>query len=82
MRIRRRGAINLTLNQLVSAGVIAGFRTNYETREEPDRLRITVTRADGASAAAVAAKVLKALDQVGERAEIVVELRRVVDWQG
>jgi hypothetical protein len=73
VRIRRRGAINLTLNHLVSSGVIAGFRTNYETREEPDRLRITVTRADGASAAAVAAKVLKALDQVGERAEIVVE---------
>jgi hypothetical protein len=47
VRIRRRGAINLTLNHLVSSGVIAGFRTNYETREEPDRLRITVTRADG-----------------------------------
>ena len=70
----RRGQINVVLNGLVSSGVVAGFRTNYETREEPDPLRITVTRADGASAAAVQAKVLKALGQVGEGAKIIVEL--------
>ena len=70
----RRGQINVVLNGLVSSGVVAGFRTNYETREEPDPLRITVTRADGASAAAVQAKVLKALGHVGEGAKIIVEL--------
>jgi hypothetical protein len=70
----RRGQINVVLNGLVSSGVIAGFRTNYETKEEPDPLRITVTRADGDSAAAVQAKVLKALGQVGEGAKIIVEL--------
>ncbi|MFL5057304.1 MAG: hypothetical protein ACJ8DE_18940 [Microvirga sp.] len=70
----RRGQINVLLNGLVSSGVVAAFRTNYKTREEPDPLRITVTRADGASAAAVQAKVLKALGHVGEGAKIIVEL--------
>jgi hypothetical protein len=74
--------INVVLNGLVSSGVIAGFRTNYETREEPDALRITVTRADGASAAAVQAEVLKALRQVGEGAEIDVELSPEIDITG
>jgi hypothetical protein len=62
----RRGLINVALNGLVSTGVIGGFRTNYEMREEPDALRITVTRADGANAAAVQTEVLKALGRVGE----------------
>ena len=39
----RRGLINVALNGLVSTGVIAGFRTNYATKEEPDQLQITVT---------------------------------------
>jgi hypothetical protein len=74
--------INVVLNGLVSSGVIAGFRTNYETREEPDALRITMTRADGASAAAVQAEVLKALRQVGEGAEIHVELSPEIEITG
>jgi hypothetical protein len=67
----RRGLINVALNGLVSTGVIAGFRTNYETREEPDPLKITVAGAVGANAAAVQAKVQKALGQLGEGAEII-----------
>jgi hypothetical protein len=69
----RRGLINIILNRLVSTGAIGGFRTNYETRKEPNLLRITVTGADGANAAAVQIEVLKALGQVGEGAEIIVE---------
>jgi hypothetical protein len=71
----RRGLINVALNGLVSTGVIGGFTTNYETREEPDQLRIMVTRADGANAAAVQTEVVKALGRVGEGAEIIVEPR-------
>src|SRR5215213_2847482 len=71
----RRGLINVALNGLVSTGLIGGFTTNYDTREEPDALRITVTRADGANAAAVQTEVLKALGRVGEGAEIIVEPR-------
>src|SRR5215217_127557 len=71
----RRGLINVALNGLVSTGLIGGFTTNYDTREEPDALRITVTRADGARAAAVQTEVLKALGRGGEGAEINVEPR-------
>ena len=50
----RRGLINVALNGLVSAGVIAGFRTNYATKEEPDQLRLLLnaTRQSGKSTAA------------------------------
>jgi len=34
----RRGTINVALNGLVAAGVIAGFRTNYQTKDEPDQI--------------------------------------------
>jgi hypothetical protein len=67
----RRGAINVALNHLVSVGVIAGFRTNYESRKEPARLRITV-RASG-DPGDIRAKVLDALADAGEGAEIIVE---------
>jgi hypothetical protein len=40
----RRGTINVALNGLVAAGVIAGFRTNYQTKDEPDRLGSRSTR--------------------------------------
>src|SRR4051812_20803273 len=50
-RASRRGLINVGLNRLVAAGTIASFRTNYETRHEPDRVRITVVVADGADTA-------------------------------
>src|SRR5215218_6949817 len=40
-RASRRGLINVSLNRLVAAGTIASFRTNYATRQEPDRVRIT-----------------------------------------
>jgi hypothetical protein len=33
----KRGTINMALNGLVATGVIAGFRTNYQTKDEPDR---------------------------------------------
>jgi hypothetical protein len=70
----RRGLINVALNGLVSTGVIAGFRTNYVTKEEPDQLQITVTSPSVARQEQIRAKVLQALGEVGEGAKIVVEL--------
>ena len=64
----RRGLINVALNGLVSTGVIAGFRTNYATKEEPDQLQITVTSPSGAREKSIRAKVLQALGEVGEGA--------------
>jgi hypothetical protein len=61
----------MALNRLVSAGAISGFRTNYETRDEPDQLRITITAPGDADTAR--AKVLVALAETAEGAEIVVE---------
>src|SRR3954454_4180417 len=55
----RRGLINVALNGLVSTGVIAGFRTNYTTRGEPDQLQITVTSPSGARQESIRAKVLQ-----------------------
>jgi hypothetical protein len=69
----RRGLINVALNGLVSTGVIAGFRTNYATKEEPDQLQITVTSPSGAREKSIRAKVLQALGEVGEGAKIVLE---------
>jgi hypothetical protein len=69
----RRGLINVALNGLVSTGVIAGFRTNYATKEEPDQLQITVTSSSGAREKSIRAKVLQALGEVGEGAKIVFE---------
>jgi hypothetical protein len=69
----RRGAINVALNHLVSVGAIAGFRTNYESRNEPAHLRITVMA--GGDPDAIRAKVLDALAEVGEGAEIMIETR-------
>jgi len=68
----RRGLINVALNGLVSTGVIAGFRTNYATKEEPDQLQITVTSPSGAPES-IRAKVLQTLGEVCEGAKIVVE---------
>ena len=65
----RRGLINVALNGLVSTGVIAGFRTNYATKEEPDQLQITVTSPSGAREKSIRAKVLQALGEVGEGTE-------------
>jgi hypothetical protein len=47
-RSSRRGLINVALNGLVSTGVIAGFRTNYATREAQDEVQITITSLSGA----------------------------------
>ena len=69
----KRGLINVALNGLVSTGVIAGFRTNYTTREEPDQVQITVTSPSGARQESIRAKVLQALGEIGEGAKIVVE---------
>ena len=69
----RRGLINVALNGLVSTGVIAGFRTNYATKEEPDQLQITVTSPSGAREKSIRAKVLQALGEVGEGAKLVFE---------
>src|SRR5215203_4733644 len=55
----KRGLINVALNGLVSTGVIAGFRTNYTTREEPDQVQITVTSPSGARQESIRAKVLQ-----------------------
>ena len=72
-RSSRRGLINVALNGLVSTGVIASFRTNYATREEPDEVQITVTSLSGARQELIRAKVLQALGEVGKGAEIVIE---------
>ena len=69
----RRGLINVALNGLVSNTVIAGFRTNYATRDEPDQLQITVTSPSGARQESIRAKVQQALAEVGKGAKIVVE---------
>ena len=69
----KRGLINVALNGLVSTGVIAGFRTNYATREEPDQVQITVTSPSGARQESIRAKVLQALGEIGKGAKIVVE---------
>jgi hypothetical protein len=69
----RRGLINVALNGLVSDGVIAGFRTNYATRDEPDQLTITVTSPSGARQESIRAKVQQALAEVGKGAKIAVE---------
>ena len=65
----RRGLINVALNGLVSNGVIAGFKTNYATKEEPDQLQIRVTSPSGAPEKSIRAKVLQALGEVGEGAK-------------
>ena len=64
----KRGLINVALNGLVSTGVIAGFRTNYTTREEPDQVQITVTSPSGARQESIRAKVLQALGEIGKGA--------------
>jgi hypothetical protein len=69
----RRGLINVALNGLVSNGVIAGFKTNYATKEEPDQLQITITSPSGAPEKSIRAKVLQALGEVGEGAKIILE---------
>ena len=69
----KRGLINVALNGLVSTGVIAGFRTNYATRDEPDQVQITVTSPSGASQESIRAKVLQALGEIGKDAKIVIE---------
>ena len=69
----RRGLINVALNGLVSTGVIAAFRTNYATKEEPDQLQITVTSPSGAREKSIRDKVLQALGEAGEGAKIVFE---------
>ena len=56
-------------NGLVSTGVIAGFRTNYTTREEPDQVQITVTSPSGARQESIRAKVLQALGEIGKGAK-------------
>jgi hypothetical protein len=77
-RASRRGLINVGLNRLVAAGTIASFRTNYETRHEPDRVRITVVVADGADTATIKTTVLEALGVAGTGTEIVIE--PLVTW--
>jgi|tagenome__1003787_1003787.scaffolds.fasta_scaffold20665751_1 hypothetical protein len=72
-RASRRGLINVGLNRLVAAGTIASFHTNYETRQEPDRVRITVVVADGADTATIKNTVLEALGVAGTGTEIVIE---------
>ena len=67
----RRGTINVALNGLVAAGVIAGFRTNYQTKDEPDRLGITINARGDADT--IRAKVLDALAEAAEGAEIIIE---------
>ena len=69
----KRGLINVALNGLVSTGVIAGFRINYATREEPDQVQITVTSPSGARQESIRAKVLQALGEIGKGAKFVVE---------
>jgi len=63
--------INVALNGLVSNTVIAGFRTNYATRDEPDQLQITVTSPSGARQESIRAE--QALAEVGKGAKIVAE---------
>ena len=75
-RSSRRGLINVALNGLVSTGVIAGFRTNYATREAPDEVQITITSLSGARQESIRAKVLQALGEVGKGAEIVIKPSR------
>jgi hypothetical protein len=53
--------------------VIAGFRINYATREEPDQVQITVTSPSGARQESIRAKVLQALGEIGKGAKFVVE---------
>jgi len=53
--------------------VIAGFKTNYATKEEPDQLQITITSPSGAPEKSIRAKVLQALGEVGEGAKIILE---------
>src|SRR5215203_2535974 len=65
-RSSRRDLINVAFNGLVSTGVIAGFRTNYE----PDEVQITVTSLSGARQESIRAKVRQAL---GKGAKIVIE---------
>jgi hypothetical protein len=67
----RRGTINVALNGLVATGVIAGFRTNYQTKDEPDRLGITINARGDADT--IRAKVLDALAEAAEGAEIIIE---------
>ena len=67
----RRGAINIALNRLIAAGAIAGFRTNYQSKSEPQHLVITVTAAGNAEA--IRTMVADALGEAGDGAEIIVE---------
>jgi hypothetical protein len=67
----RRGTINMALNGLVATGAIAGFRTNYQTKDEPDRLAITINARGDADT--IRAKVLDALAEAAEGAEIIIE---------
>ena len=54
-------------NGLVATGVIRWFSNNYQTKDEPDRLAITINeRGDRA-------KVLDALAEAAEGAEIIIE---------
>ena len=73
LRLRGASRENVALNGLVSTGVIAGFRTNYATKEEPDQLQITVTSPSGAREKSIRAKVLQALGEIGKGAKIVIE---------
>ena len=74
----RRGLLNVTLNGLTSAGVIAGFQSNYATKNEPDRLRITVTAPD-ADITSIQRTVVEALVEAGIDAEVVVVSAGVTD---
>jgi len=67
----RRGTINMALNGLVATGAIAAFRTNYQTKDEPDQLAITITAQGDANT--VRAKVRDALAEAAQGAEIIVE---------
>jgi hypothetical protein len=74
-----RGLLNVTLNGLTSAGVIAGFQSNYATKNEPDRVRITVTALDAADITSIQRTVVEALVEAGIDAEVVVVSAGVTD---
>lgn len=70
---RIRGRINLVLNGLVRAGVIAGFRTSFGTDNGPGAPVVTVTAPGGGSPDDVRALVTDALADVAAGIDVVVE---------
>lgn len=58
-------------NGLVATGVIRWFSNNYQTKDEPDRLAITINERGDADT--IRAKVLDALAEAAEGAEIIIE---------